>query len=71
MNCKCTYPVYIFKLNLMLDVSSSPEVFWSDFFLVYLGHLSMSHSGDLLLLAVVVNIFFSRTTGPILTKFGI
>ena len=42
--------------------------------MVCLGHLS--HSGDLLLWDGVrrrpscVNIFFSRTTGPILTKFG-
>ena len=41
---------------------------------VLLGHLS--HSGDLLLWVGVhrrpsfVNIFFSRTTGPILTKFS-
>ena len=40
----------------------------------FLGHLS--NSGDLLLWIGVrrrpscVNIFFSRTTGPILTKFG-
>ena len=37
-----------------------------------LGHLS--NSGDLLLwgwrLSSSVNIFFSRTTGPILTQFG-
>ena len=43
-------------------------------FLVSLGHLS--YSGDLLLCVRVrrrpscVNIFSSRTTGPILTKFG-
>ena len=41
----------------------------------FLGHLS--HSGDLLLWVGVrhrascVNIFFSRTTQPILTKFGL
>ena len=41
----------------------------------FLGHLS--HSCDLLLWVGVrrrlscVNIFFSRTTGPILTKFGV
>ena len=44
------------------------------YFSTFLGHLS--HSGDLLLWVGVrrrsscVNIFFSRTTGPILTKFG-
>ena len=42
--------------------------------LLLLGHLS--HSGDLLSWVGVrrrassVNIFFSKTTGPILTKFG-
>ena len=43
-------------------------------FITFLGHLS--HSGDLWLWVGVrrrpscVNIFFSRTTGPILSKFG-
>ena len=45
-----------------------------DFLIILLGHLS--HSGDLFLLWVgvrrrgsSVNLFFSRTTWPILTKF--
>ena len=53
---------------------SSEEVVFVAFILSFLGHLS--HSGDLLLWVGVrrhvssIEIFFSRTTEPILTKFG-
>ena len=53
-----------------LCIYNNPKVYCSNF----LGHLS--HSGDLLLWVGVrrrascVNNFFSRTTGTILTKYG-
>ena len=61
--CKCVF-----------DSSKASNYSWLKFHF-FLGHLS--HSGDLLLWvgfrrhATCVNIFLSRTTGPILTKFGV
>ena len=61
----CTYGIHLYESTAFY--SSRPLE-------IFLGHLS--NSGDLLLWLGVcrhpscVNIFFSNTTGPILTKFG-
>ena len=70
----------VMKITWNISINLIPYIFLNAIFIVYdalfLGHLS--HSGDLLLwvASVVmrrlssVNIFFSRITEPILTKFG-
>ena len=66
--------LFVFFLRFYYSVVDLFLVVLWYFFLVSLGHLS--YTGDLLLCVRVrrrpscVNIFFSRTTGPILTKVG-